>query len=35
MYLWLPMIFNILITIVLIKLNVEKTNAEIKESINN
>ena len=35
MYLWLPMIFNILITIVLIKLNVEKTNAKIKESINN
>lgn len=35
MYLWLPMIFNILIAIVLIKLNVEKTNAEIKESINN
>ena len=30
MYLWLPMIFNLLITIVLIKLKVEKANEELK-----
>lgn len=30
MYLWLPMIFNLLITLVLIKLNVEKANEELK-----
>lgn len=30
MYLWLPMIFNLLITFVLIKLNVEKTNEKLK-----
>lgn len=29
MYLWLPMIFNLLITIVLIKLNVEKANEKL------
>ena len=31
MYLWLPMIFNLLITLVLIKLNVEKANEELKK----
>ncbi len=30
MYLWLPMIFNLLITIILFKLNVEKANTELK-----
>ena len=29
MYLWLPMIFNLLITIILIKLNVEKANEQL------
>ena len=29
MYLWLPMIFNLLITLVLIKLNVEKANKDL------
>ena len=31
MYLWLPMIFNLLITFVLIKLNVEKANKELEK----
>ncbi|MCI8670176.1 MAG: MFS transporter [Lachnospiraceae bacterium] len=31
MYLWLPMIFTFLITIVLIKLNVEKANADLRK----
>lgn len=31
MYLWFPMIFNLLITLVLIKLNVEKANEELKK----
>lgn len=31
MYLWLPMIFNLLITLVLIKLNVEKANDELRK----
>lgn len=31
MYLWLPMIFNLLITIVLVKLNVEKVNVELRK----
>ncbi len=31
MYLWLPMIFNLFITLVLIKLNVEKANADLKK----
>lgn len=31
MYLWLPMIFNLLITLVLIKLNVERANEELKK----
>ncbi len=30
MYLWLPMIFNLLITIILVKLNVEKANDKLK-----
>lgn len=30
MYLWLPMLFNLLITIVLLKLNVEKANQDIE-----
>ena len=30
MYLWLPMIFNLLITLVLLKLNVEKANEDLK-----
>ena len=30
MYLWLPMIFNLLITLILMRLNVEKANAELK-----
>lgn len=34
MYLWLPMIFNLLITIVLIKLKVEKANEELKTKAN-
>lgn len=33
MYLWLPMIFNLLITIVLIKLNVEKANKELRDRV--
>lgn len=32
MYLWLPMIFNLLITLVLIRLNVEKTNEKLKSN---
>ena len=31
MYLWLPMIFNLLITFVLIKLNVEHANKELQK----
>ena len=31
MYLWLPMIFNLLITLVLINFNVEKANEELKK----
>lgn len=34
MYLWLPMIFNLLITIILIKLKVEKVNDELKAKAN-
>jgi len=34
MYLWLPMIFNLLITIVLFKLKVEKANEELKTKAN-
>lgn len=30
MYLWLPMIFNLLITLILAKLNVEKANEELR-----
>ncbi len=30
MYLWLPMIFNLLITLILIRLNVEKANEELR-----
>lgn len=30
MYLWLPMIFNLLITIVLTRLNVEKENERLR-----
>lgn len=30
MYLWLPMIFNLLITLLLVKLNVEKSVADLK-----
>ena len=33
MYLWLPMIFNLLITILLTRLNVEKANEILKEKI--
>lgn len=33
MYLWLPMIFNLLITLVLINLNVEKANKELLEAV--
>lgn len=32
MYLWLPMIFNLLITLILFKLNVEKANANLKNN---
>lgn len=31
MYLWLPMIFNLIITFILIKLNVEKANKELQK----
>ena len=31
MYLWLPMIFNLLITLILFKLNVEKANQDLQE----
>ena len=30
MYLWMPMIFNLLITLILTRLNVEKANADLK-----
>ena len=30
MYLWLPMIFNVLITMILINLKVEKANKELQ-----
>ena len=33
MYLWLPMIFNVLITFILINLNVEKANKDIQKQI--
>ena len=31
MYLWLPMIFNLIITFILIRLNVEKANKELQK----
>ena len=31
MYLWLPMIFNLLITLILLRLKVEKANKEIQK----
>lgn len=31
MYLWLPMIISLLITIVLSRMNVEQANAELKK----
>jgi len=31
MYLWMPMIFNLLITLILTRLNVEKANAELRK----
>ncbi len=34
MYLWLPMIFNLVITLILIKLNVEKANEELRAKAN-
>ena len=34
MYLWMPMGFNLLITLILTRLNVEKANAELKAQIN-
>lgn len=33
MYLWLPMIFNLVITLILTRLNVEKANAELKAGL--
>lgn len=33
MYLWLPMIFNLVITLILTRLNVEKANEELKASL--
>ena len=33
MYLWLPMIFNLLITLLLTRLNVEKANKELRKSM--
>ena len=30
MYLWMPMIFNLLITLILTRLNVEKANEELR-----
>jgi len=30
MYLWLPMIFNVLITFILVNLKVEKANKELQ-----
>ena len=34
MYLWMPMGFNLLITLILTRLNVEKANADLKAQIN-
>ena len=31
MYLWMPMILNLLITLILTRLNVEKANEELRE----
>lgn len=31
MYLWLPMIFNLLITLILLRLKVEKANKELQK----
>ena len=33
MYLWMPMIFNLLITLILTRLNVEKANEELREKL--
>ena len=33
MYLWMPMIFNLLITLILTRLNVEQANEELREKL--
>ena len=33
MYLWMPMILNLLITLILTRLNVEKANEELREKL--
>ena len=33
MYLWMPMCFNLLITLILMKLNVEKANEDLREKL--
>jgi GPH family glycoside/pentoside/hexuronide:cation symporter len=33
MYLWMPMIFNFLITLILTRLNVEQANEELREKL--
>ena len=35
MYLWLPIIFNLFITLILVRLNVEKANKELRAKVNN
>ena len=33
MYLWMPMCFNLLITFILTRLNVEQANEELREKL--
>ena len=35
MYLWFPIIFNLFITLILVRLNVEKANKELRAKVNN